>query len=183
MAQKEDIHTLISRKEYVALAVIGGSKYQKTNISIVKHLSSQKIPGVYVTLNRPYQNVKELLTKEKVSLNNIIFIDAVSKTAGGELTKTEECLFIGSPENLSEMALAMDQAIMAIPKKDKFLFFDSLSTILLYNDVKVVARFIHFLSTKMRVWKVKGIIISLRREKDKELISELKEFCDITLDL
>ena len=72
---------------------------------------------------------------------------------------------------------------MAIPTKDKFLFFDSLSTLLLYNDVSVVAKFVHFLSGKMRVWRVKGIIISLRRKIDEDLIEELKGFCDMTLNL
>jgi len=62
------------------------------------------------------------------------------------------------------------------------VFFDSLSTLLLYNNVQTVARFIHFLAGKMRVWEVKGVIVSLRKEKDAELIDELTPFCDITLD-
>ena len=107
----------------------------------------------------------------------------MTTTVGGKVEKTDDCLFIGSPKNLSDISIAMDQAIMAIPKKDKFLFFDSLSTLLLYNDVSVVAKFVHFLSGKMRIWEVKGIIISLRRAKDKELIQELKEFCDVVLNL
>jgi hypothetical protein len=35
----------------------------------------------------------------------------------------------------------------------------------------------------MRIWKVKGIIISLRRKEDKDLIDELETFCDVKLDL
>ena len=73
--------------------------------------------------------------------------------------------------------------LMAIPGEDKFLFFDSLSTLLLYNQMGVVAKFVHFLSGKMRVWKVRGVIISLKREHDKDLIDELKGFCDLTLNL
>jgi len=34
----------------------------------------------------------------------------------------------------------------------------------------------------MRMWRVKGIIISLEKESDKELLSELSQFCDIRLD-
>jgi hypothetical protein len=34
----------------------------------------------------------------------------------------------------------------------------------------------------MRVWKVKGIIISLERDADKELIEELSQFCDVVID-
>ena len=177
------ISKLKNLKEYVALAVVDADQYQKTNLSLMRELIKDGIPGVYVTLNLPCSNVKAFFQREKMDLGKVIFIDAVTKTAGGKIERTDDCLFIGSPKNLSDISIAMDQAIMAIPTKDKFLFFDSLSTLLLYNNIDVVAKFIHFLSTKMRVWKVKGVIISLRRSKDEDLIQELRGFCDVTLDL
>ena len=177
------ISQLKGLKDYVAIAVVDADKYEKTNLNIIKNLVGEGTPGVYVTLNKPHITVKKLFEREKINLNQVIFIDAVTNTVGGKVEKTDDCLFIGSPKNLSDISIAMDQAIMAIPKKDKFLFFDSLSTLLLYNDVSVVAKFVHFLSGKMRIWEVKGIIISLRRAKDKELIQELKEFCDVVLNL
>ena len=177
------ISSLKGMKDYVALAIVSGERFHETNLEIVTELVHDNIPGVYVTLNRPYENVKKKFWAKKVDLSKIIFIDAVTKTVSGRVEKTQDCLFIGSPQNLSDMSIAMDQAIMAIPTKDKFLFFDSLSTLLLYNDVGVVAKFVHFLSGKMRVWKVRGIIISLRQKKDKELIEELREFCDMIINL
>jgi len=183
LKKSKTISSLKGMKDYVALAIVSGEKFQETNLKIVAELVENGIPGVYVTLNRPYENVKKQLGSKKVDLTKIIFIDAVTKTGSGRIEKTPNCLFIGSPQNLSDMSIAMDQAIMAIPTKDKFLFFDSLSTLLLYNEVGVVAKFVHFLSGKMRVWKVRGIIISLRQKKDKELIEELREFCDMIINL
>ena len=84
---------------------------------------------------------------------------------------------------MSDISISMDQAVRAIPSDEKFLFFDSLSTLLMYNNVGTVAKFIHFLAGKMRVWKVKGIIVSLRKEKDSELIENLMQFCDVMLEL
>ena len=52
----------------------------------------------------------------------------------------------------------------------------------MYNSIPTVAQFIHFLATRMRGWKVKGIIISLERKQDKELIDELSQFCDVVMD-
>ena len=177
------ISQLKNLSDYVALAVVDADKYQQTNIKIIAELTKQNIPGVYVTLNRPYENVKDILKKQKIDLDKIIFIDGVTKTAGGEITKKADCLFIGGPKSLSDISIAMDQAIMGIPKKDKFLFFDSLSTLLIYNDTSIVLKFIHFLAGKMRIWKVRGIIISLRRTTDKDLIELLKENCDVIIDL
>jgi len=169
--------------EYVTLATVNTSQYQKTNIGIIKELTNKEnIPGVYVTLNKPFRIMKDIFKKEKINSDLIIFIDAVTKTSGGDIKKTENCLFIGSPENLSDISIAMDQAVKAIPSEKKFVFFDSLDTLLIYNKAATVARFIHFLAGKMRVWKVKGIIVSLQKEKNKELIEELMQFCDVSIE-
>ncbi len=176
---KEELKDL---KYYVAIATVNAKDYHKTNLDIIKHLISEKIPGVYVTLNRPFEDLLATFQKNNIDERMVIFIDAVTKTAGGELKKTDNCLFIGSPENLSDISVAMDQAVRAIPSNEKFVFFDSLSTLLLYNHAETVARFIHFLAGKMRVWKVRGIIVSLQKNKDNELINELTPFCDVTID-
>ncbi|MBI2668043.1 hypothetical protein HYX17_04735 [Candidatus Woesearchaeota archaeon] len=168
-------------KDYIALATVTSKNYQKTNLEIVKHLTQQGIPGVYVTLNKPYQTMNELFGRKRIDAKLIIFIDAVTKTVGGNIKKTRNCLYIGNPENLSDISLAMDQAVRALGNKEKFLFFDSLSTLLIYNKVNTVARFIHFISGKMRIWRVKGIIISLQKDKDEELIDELSQFCDVMI--
>ncbi len=169
-------------KEYIALATVGAKNYQDTNILLVKHLTKDKnTPGVYVTLNKPFENIKKEFEKKGVNTKLIIFIDAVTKTSGGKTEKTKNCLFIGNPENLTDISVAMDQAVRSLPGKDRFLFFDSLSTLLLYNRIETVAKFIHFLAGKMRVWKVKGVIISLEKT-DKELIEELSQFCDVVID-
>lgn len=171
-------------KEYIILASVEAKLYQEANLEIIKYLTqTENVPGVYVSLNKPYNIVKASFDKKGIDTRLIIFIDAVTETAKGKTEKTKNCLFIGDPTNLSDISLAMDQAVTALPGDEKFLFFDSLSTLLIYNHINTVARFIHFLSTKMRVWKVKGIIISLQKESDKELISELSQFCDATLEI
>ncbi|MBU2638014.1 MAG: hypothetical protein KJ955_03510 [Nanoarchaeota archaeon] len=172
-----------SLKQFIALATVSAKEYQKTNIALVKHFTKdKKSAGVYVTLNKPFATIKAALENNGVDTKMIIFIDAVTKTAGGKAEKSKNCLFIGNPENLSDISIAMDQAVTSLPGKDRFLFFDSLSTLLLYNNVQTVARFIHFLAGKMRVWQVKAIIISLERKEDKDLIDELSQFCDVIMD-
>jgi hypothetical protein len=169
-------------KEYVALATVDAKHYQETNLDIIKHLTDKNVPGVYATLNKPFGTMQKIFKDKDIDERLIIFIDAVTQTAGGDIEKTDKCLFIGSPENLSDISIAMDQAVRALPSEEKFVFFDSLSTLLIYNSIETVSKFIHFLASKMRVWKVKGIIVSLRKEKDEELINALMQFCDAVLD-
>ena len=172
------------KKDYIALIKVSSKDYAKTNIKLVKYLTEEKkIPGVYITLNKPFSTIKKIFEKEGVDTRIIIFIDAVTKLTKFEVEKTKECLYIGSPEKMSDISIAMDQAVKALPGKNKFIFFDSLSTLLLYNNPLSVGRFIHFLSTKIRFWGVEGIIISLKRDKDKALIDQLSQFCDIEMNM
>ena len=168
-------------KEYIVLVRVDSSNYQKSNIEILRLLvKEQKTPGVYVTLNKPSDIIQRLLDKEKIDQRLIIFIDAVTKVT--ENRKEKNCLFIGSPEKLSDISVAMDQAVNALATKDKFVFFDSVNTLELFNKPGTVARFLYFLSGKIREWKVKGIIISIKKESDKDLLNELSQFCDAEID-
>lgn len=169
-------------KDYIVLVRVNAANYQKSNIEILKLLvKEQKTPGVYVTLNKPFQVMQRLLEEEKIDSRLIIFIDAITNVP--ENKKEKNCLFIGSPEKLSDISVAMDQAVKALPTKDKFIFFDSINTLQLFNKPGTVARFFYFLSGKIREWKIKGIIISIKKESDNDLINELLQFCDAQVEL
>jgi KaiC/GvpD/RAD55 family RecA-like ATPase len=184
MEKKEEtskLSQLQRMRDYVALATVEAKKYQETNIKIIKSFVDDNIPGVYVTLSKPFVTIKKILEEAGIDTDMIIFIDAITKTITG-VEKKENCLFIGSPENLSDISIAIDQAVTALPTKERFIFFDSLSVLLVYNEPVTVAKFIHMLAGKMHIWKVRGIIVSLRRKEDEELINELFQFCDLKLD-
>src|SRR3989338_5635741 len=104
---KEELKRLKDLKEFVLLANVNAKNYEKTNTEIIRHLiEDMSIPGVYATLNKPYYVMKDNLKKKGIDVRLIIFIDAVTKTAGGDVKKTKDCLFIGSPENLSDISIA-----------------------------------------------------------------------------
>lgn len=168
-----------SLKDYILLITVDAKSYQKTAIDVVKFLSEQNIPGVYVTLNKPYEIIQRALANNGVDTRLIIFIDAASRT---DAKKIENCLYIGSLEKLSDLSVAMDQAVKALPE-DRFLIFDSLNTLAIFNKPATMARFVHFLTGKMREWKTKGIIITLEKETEPALLDELTQFSDARVDL
>lgn len=173
---KKEIKSL---NDYILLITVDAKNYQKTAIDAVKFLIEQNIPGVYVTLNKPYEIIQRNLKDNGVDTRLVIFIDVASRT---EAKKIENCLYIGSPEKLSDLSVAMDQAVKALPS-NRFIIFDSLNTLAIFNKPATMARFIHFLTGKMREWKAKGIIITLEKETEPALLDELTQFCDARVDL
>ena len=171
------------RSSYIILVLTNAKNYQEVYIEIIKTLtSSENTPGVYITLNKPYSTLNSIFEKEGIDSRMLFFIDAISRTSG-EPTKVKNCLFIGSPQYLSDISIALTEAVNALPSPDKFIFFDSLSTLLIYNQAGTVAKFFHFLSGKMRAWNIKGIILSLEGDKDELLLARVSQFCDATIDL
>lgn len=161
----------------IVLVLAKAENYTKAVLKLIEHaVNIKKEPGVYVTLNKPYASMKKLL-ENKVDLRMLIFIDVFTQLAGGKLEKSEGVLFLNNAEDLTGLSIALDQAVKSIPTKQKFVFFDSLSTLLIYNKSGSVTKFIHFLTCKMRLWEINGIFISLD-EEDDQVISKLKMFCD-----
>ena len=179
---KNSFKEVESLNDFILLITADAKSYQKAIIDVVRFLiNEQRVPGVYVTLNKPYEIMQRTLSNNNIDSRLIIFIDASSRTEGTK--KVENCLYIGSPEKLSDMSVAMDQAIKALPTEQKFLIFDSLNTLAIFNKPGTVARFVHFLTGKMREWKVKGVIITLEKETDPALLDELTQFSDSRVDI
>ncbi len=161
----------------ITLVLTKAQNYQGAVLELIEYFVNEKKEfGVYVTLNKPFFSMKKLL-EPRIDLRKVIFIDGFTKLAGGKPEKTEGVLYITSVEDLTGMSFALDQAVKSIPSREKFVFFDSLSTLLLYNKTGSVAKFIHFLTGKIRLWDIDGIFISLG-EEDDQVISKLSMFCD-----
>lgn len=113
----------------------------------------------------------------------IIFIDAITLPSGGKTNDSDRCLYLSDLRNLSDLAVIIDEAIDAIPYENKFLFLDSLSTLLLYNNTGSAAKFAHFLTGKLRAFDLDAIFLSLELESDAEFLTQLSLFCDKKINL
>jgi hypothetical protein len=60
---------------------------------------------------------------------------------------------------------------------------DSLSTLLLYHNVGTVSKFSHFLTGRMRMWGLRGILMAVEKEADPKFTNQLAQFCDIVVTL
>ena len=170
----------VLKPHYIVLFITDPKEYHKTNTMLLKLLVNyEKMSGIYITVNKPFLTLYEELKEAGVNVDNIFFIDCITKTAGGKPTVTENCLFMSSPRNLTELAIALTQAINSMGGSgDRFLFLDSLSTLLIYNTSDTIAQFSHFLVTRIRLCGLKGIFISIKRDVDEKLLATLSEFVD-----
>src|SRR3989338_362616 len=167
----------------IVLFTVDYKDYDEANMILLKHMiKRKKANGIYISINKPYENLRPILEKNGVDTSKLFFIDCVTKSAGGVVERKENCLFISSPTNLTDLGIALDDALESMGK-DKFVFLDSISTLLIYHDPNTVLHFSHFLTSRARVKEFYGIFITVESEADAKLVKTLSQFCDKVVNL
>jgi len=169
----------------VILFIIDPKKYHSIHLKILRGIIEvKKFSGIYITVNKPYDSLVKYLKENGISTENVFFIDAISKSVSQEIRLTENCLYIPSPSHLTDLGIALTQALENIERKEeKFLILDSISTLLIYNDFETVAKFVHFIVSRLRVFGLVGLIISVEKILDEKMINILMEICDEVIEI
>jgi hypothetical protein len=165
------------------LVICEAQKILDNTVEIIRELLKTHDSGVFITVNQPYKAIKNVLSKNKIKTDKLFFIDCITKTAVEKAEKSDDCLYISSPSALTELGMSVTEALSTLKGDNKFVFIDSLGTFLIYNSSGSISKFSHFLITKMSIMGVDGIFMSVEKEMDAKLITELQSFCQKTIRL
>ena len=111
---------LLSNK--TVLLIMPGVDYNKIIVDIIKQISGKNV--CYVTLNKTFSSLQELFKKNKINTDNIVFIDAISKTIKNVPNQTKACYFCSSPGALTELSVTISKFLR---HNFEYLIFDSLT--------------------------------------------------------
>ena len=167
--------------EFIALIMSTAEVYSIAQEIALKVLVANKsMCGTYVTFNRPYSTLKTSVEGQGLDVSRLFFIDLITESAGGKVERRadDRCFYVSSPKNLTELSILIEQAMLRLPREKRFVFIDSISTMLIYNDADTVLRFIHSLTGKMRLLGITGIIFLLEKESDEKFLAQVAQFCD-----
>ena len=160
------------------LTETSAEKALEVSLSMIKHLINEKdYIGVIVSASRPYKSSVNLYEQRGIDTDKILFIDCISKSHGAELEETGNVLYLEAASDLTNISLVIKESIQKINGK-KFVFIDSVTTMLIHNTPKIFARFVHGILTKLRISGVAGLLISLEEETDAEIRVQIAQLCD-----
>ena len=159
----------------ILLMFVPGNFYHERVGDII--LASQKMFSriCCVSLNRPCETVASMLKKSEADIEKIIFIDCTTSNFSRPKTGIN-VFYVSSPKALTELSIAINKAITK--EKAKVLVFDSLCTLLLYEQPSTVIKFSHSVISRLRENKVKGVFICLRDDIKSELFKDISMFVD-----
>jgi len=153
----------------------------RVTLQSIEHLVNNKeYIGIVLTANKPYLTLKKQLDGKGIDTDRIIFIDCISKSQSSEIEQAGNVIYIDAVYNLTKISLAFKKVVEKIDGK-KFLYVDSLSSMLIHNTPEIFIRFVHGLITSMRLASISGLLLSLSQQTDGSVRNEVANLCDKTI--
>lgn len=164
----------------IILFIIPNTTYQSELLQISKSVADNYDRIAYISVNRPTENIREIFREENIDTKKFLFIDAISKGVKPDITD-HGILFINSPKNFEKFKTELNQILDK--EKVECLIFDSLSTLLVYQDQNNIIKFAHDLITKLMIAKASGIFSCLSEDVDSAVINDISMFVDEVVDI
>lgn len=157
-------------EKFIVLVVVSSDKFQQTSMQLLDVLTKRYKGGGYITVNKPYQSMTKLLKNNNISERNVFFIDCVTAYLREKNAISKNCYFVDSPADLTEISIALDPIL----KDDvhQFLMVDSLDILKVYNNYESVIKFAHFLTGKLRMHDMSGVLLAVEEKSEEKLIHE-----------
>lgn len=143
--------------------------------ALLSYFTAQKMPGVYVSINKPYADIVKTLATPPAQVQ---FVDAITALTGRGTEDNQTVTFIDSPLALVELNLAISDRLKGLVSNQKFLILDSISTLLVYNSPQAVEKFCHTVIAKNRNENVVGIFLMIESEDHRDVVETLAQFVD-----
>ncbi len=165
---KERISNAVSSNQSIGI-IIPSNNYSDLICSLFEYMDSRPDSiWVYLTITKPFDSIINDYSN-LIKNNNIIFIDCISHAAGITKEKTN-CIYIESPSQLENILLEIMNSYKKYDNKiNKYLIIDSLSSLIIYNDIPLVTEFFTHLINRTRLSNITTISLSLEEEMDDNI--------------
>jgi KaiC/GvpD/RAD55 family RecA-like ATPase len=133
--------------------------------------------GMCLTLNRPAHNVHDLIERQGVSTENVLFIDGISVPIQSSV-RVDEWEYIPNPRELNDILSSIERVHKRLPQGDKFLFVDAFHDLLYYHDEATMVRFVDFLVQRLRVLRLQTFLVIDERKLQRNIREKLYSLVD-----
>lgn len=159
-------------KEKGVLLVIQQEAYSRKMSEVVKKLKNKRI--CYVSTNTGYDTLSAAFKKSGVKKDNYMVIDCITSSIITTPEKRENCVYLSSPNALTELSLALN-----VSSKFDFVILDSLSTLMFYHDKETLLKFSNSLINRIRrAPNTTLILVMFSKDKEKGLFQDLSAMVD-----
>ena len=146
-------------------------------------VKGMEMGGVFVAVTAPSELIKEELESKGINCDDIHFVDCVSQMAYDTAkNKVKNTVFVENPSSLEEIIMQIDRQADEVASENKFVFVDSLTSLLIYNTSEAIREFTHRVINKERLKDMTGIFLTIRKREIEDLVTIITPMCDGRVD-
>ena len=168
----------------IILLLAESRKLRQENLEVIRETTSNGYSVILLSVTLPNMVIRRTYTAAEIDLSKVFVVDAVTKYSGGPVTADDpQCHYISNPGNLTDIGIVLTEMIKSVPGEKKCLFFDDVSTMLLYSPSVTISKFVHFMTNKLRLYDVCGVLLAVEKGLDPALLTQLSTFADLVINI
>ncbi len=171
---REKIIKELKRNQSIVL-VTKSSNHNKILLQFCKKVAKQFKNIIFVTITKPFNKIRAELEIAGVDTSNYVFIDCISSRYNVEVKDSKNCVYVGSPEMLTDVSAAISRALQ---NQNALLLLDDVSSLAIYNENTNVLKFLQGTIIRLQKQNAKGIFLMLDDNKKEDMIKDLSLFTD-----
>ncbi|KAF1075737.1 hypothetical protein MKMG_01677 [Methanogenium sp. MK-MG] len=145
----------------------------------VKSITAGGFRVIMITTNQPSMILLKMYSRANINTGLVFFIDAITNYAlGKDEGDSEDVIFISNPGDLTEIGIALTKALKKFENEDVCIVLDSISTMLIYVSSARISKFIHYLTNKIRLSDIHGVLFAAKNGIDPGFMIQLTTFVD-----
>lgn len=183
-AGEPDVETVSDLSDVVpgmiAMVEVPAESYLPSVTQIVQSLMKDGSKGIVVNVSRPYQTLVDVFDQKGVSVDELRFVDCISRLVQADTEESDTTIFLDSPTMLELMAMGVDHFIPEVGEGG-FVLFESYGSLTQYNNFELVYEFTNFLVNKLRLRRVRGLLVVVRDQLPDNARGSLAQLSDMVV--
>jgi hypothetical protein len=174
------------RSGSIVLLEIPSDNYFNINATSVKYLTDSGFEGIYISFQRPLDNLLNSLKNNFVDTEKLVVIDYASVCAGIDADGKKQCKDSSGSINIKQVFNEINNSLNEIDSKDKFVFVDSISTLALYKSPSEILKIVDFLYKTIHKNDFENIMVIFNTayiSKDREIIKNISYNADEVINI
>jgi len=161
---------------WITLLQIPVDRSLEVNTEAIKTLQSLGYEGIYITLSKDYVEMSKVFQEKGIDMGKLAFIDGISQMYGIGKVDAPNVSYVEGPLSIDAITAEVAKMVPAMKSSKKFVFLDSITTVLLYNSLERTLHFSQFLTDSLKKMQVVGIVVSVSKGfANDNLIKELSK--------
>ena len=136
---------------------------------------------LYVTSTIPSRSILNALEVLEIPLDHIWFVDCISQIMLSATEKHPHAIYVESPTMLENIMLKVEYLIRKTPGRGNVVVLDSINSLAIHNNTKILSEFLHILVNNLRSKKAYTIIFTMEQYETEDIRNMMNLVCDETI--